>query len=108
MLKLVASAAREELGSDWRKVVDQWIFQRHWDSGCFTSQGGYLYERRIFGKNRSHCGQRPNESAFLEVEPRAIIQKLEGDVLVLSILRNLNGIDHLRCRDVSGNRPNSA
>src|SRR4030095_3677246 len=82
--------------------------QRHWDSGCFTSVSRYLYERRIFGEGWSYCGQRPSERAFLKIEPCAVIQELEGDVLVLSILRNLNGIDHLRYRNVSRNQPSSA
>src|SRR6476660_4125476 len=103
MLKRVALPARKELRSYWRKIVDQRLFQRHWDSSCFTSQSRYLYERRICGENRSYCGQWPSERAFLEIESRAVIQELEGDILMLSLLRNLNGIDHLRCRDVSRN-----
>src|SRR5215470_15046868 len=108
MLMRVASPAREELGSDCRKVVDHGLFQRHWDSGCFTSMSRYLYERRIFGEDRSYCGQRPSVGAFLEIEPCAVTQELEGDVLVLSILRYLNGINQLRYRSVSRNQPSSA
>src|SRR5262245_49654674 len=108
MRKRVASPAREELGSDCRKVVDQGFFERHWDSGGLTSQSRYLYERRIFGEGRSHGRQRPDEGAFLEIEPRAVAQELEGNVLVLAIFRNLNGIDYLRYRNVSRNQPNSA
>src|SRR5215467_8258941 len=98
MLMRLASPAREELGSDCRQVVDQGLFQRHWDSGCFTSLSSYLYKKGIFGEGRRYGGQRPHEGAFLKIEPCAVTQKLEGDVLVLAILRNLNGIDHLRYR----------
>src|ERR1700739_2308672 len=108
MLQGVALPAREELGSDCRKVVNQGLFQRHWDSGCFTSVSRYFYERGIFGEGRRHCGQRPSEGAFLEIEPCTVTQELEGDVLVLSILRNLNGIDHLRYRNISQDQPSSA
>src|SRR5215469_9335668 len=108
MLSRLASPAREELGSDCRQVVDQRFFQRHWDSGCFTSLSRYLYKRRIFDEGWSYGGQRPHEGPFLEIEPCAVTQELEGFVLVLAILRNLNGIDYLGYRNISRNQPSSA